>query len=337
MGTPENVGLRSSPSHDARVHCACVIQTCYKDAIATCPGSLVHRCDHMPAAATQASHLAAGFGVLGLRSAAVDRHAAYWASWLDSLPAIQAGSPQIAFHLRRALAAPRARGSIAAAAQAASHLAAQCCHIPAWDASEPPPSAQGNWSPAQKPPARLAAARRSGAFEMQFATLPAASRALLGRTPLAGARSPPRIQLCRRVPSALAAPPRLPLPLASRVCACRGLLDPLGDHRAACANSGALASRALPLERAVARVCREAGARVARNMRLADMNLPVLVASLSSSQHGPSGAKPKALSRGRETSALTTTCHGQCVKILCLPTRSYGNEAQGAKSYKNTK
>ena len=71
---------------------------------------------------------------------------------------------------------------------------------------------------------------------------------------------------------------RLPLPLALRVCACRGLLDPLGDHRAACANSGALASRALPLERAVARVCQEAGARVARNMRLADMNLPVPVA-----------------------------------------------------------
>ena len=43
-------------------------------------------------------------------------------------------------------------------------------------------------------------------------------------------------------------------------------------------NSGALASRALPLERAVARVCQEARERVARNMRLADMNLPVPVA-----------------------------------------------------------
>jgi len=47
----------------------------------------------------------------------------------------------------------------------------------------------------------------------------------------------------------------------------RGMLDPLGDHRAACATSGALASRARPLERAVARVCQEAGARVARNVR----------------------------------------------------------------------
>ena len=45
---------------------------------------------------------------------------------------------------------------------------------------------------------------------------------------------------------------RLPLPVAPRTCACRGRLDPLGDHTAACATSGVLASRALPLERAVA-------------------------------------------------------------------------------------
>ena len=48
---------------------------------------------------------------------------------------------------------------------------------------------------------------------------------------------------------------------------------PLGDHRTACATSGVLSTRALPLEHAVARVCREAGARVARHVRLADMNL----------------------------------------------------------------
>ena len=71
---------------------------------------------------------------------------------------------------------------------------------------------------------------------------------------------------------------RLPLPVAPRTCACRGRLDPLGDHRAACATSGVLASRALPLERAAARVCQEAGARVARNVRLAEMNIDVPVA-----------------------------------------------------------
>ena len=62
---------------------------------------------------------------------------------------------------------------------------------------------------------------------------------------------------------------RLPLPLAPRRCSCRGQLDSLGDHRAACATSGVLPTRALPLEHAAARVCRKAGATVARNIRLA--------------------------------------------------------------------
>ena len=53
---------------------------------------------------------------------------------------------------------------------------------------------------------------------------------------------------------------------------CRGQLDALGDHQTACATSGVLATRALPFEHAEARVCREAGAKVARNVRLADMN-----------------------------------------------------------------
>ena len=78
-----------------------------------------------------------------------------------------------------------------------------------------------------------------------------------------------RVLLLRRL--------RLPLPLAPRRCSCHGVLDPLGDHRTACATSGVLATRALPVEHAVARVCREAGARVARHVRLADMNLDVPV------------------------------------------------------------
>ena len=66
---------------------------------------------------------------------------------------------------------------------------------------------------------------------------------------------------------------RLPLPISDRACRCRRRLDPLCDHRAACARAGLLWSRGCPLERAAARVCREAGARVTVNSRLADMNL----------------------------------------------------------------
>eukprot|EP00434_Breviolum_minutum_P031171 symbB.v1.2.027568.t1/scaffold2838.1/size69213/9 len=74
-----------------------------------------------------------------------------------------------------------------------------------------------------------------------------------------------RILLLRRL--------RLPLPLFARTCRCRRTFDSLGDHRAACAPSGVLRSRGGPPERAAARVCREAGARVTTHTRLADLNV----------------------------------------------------------------
>ena len=55
--------------------------------------------------------------------------------------------------------------------------------------------------------------------------------------------------------------------------ACR-IWEPLGDHRSACAQSGLRRSRGGPLERAAARICREAGARVTTNTRVADLNIP---------------------------------------------------------------
>ena len=69
---------------------------------------------------------------------------------------------------------------------------------------------------------------------------------------------------------------RLPLPLTERVCRCRRNLDPLGDHRAACARAGVLRSRGVALEHAAARVCREAGARVTMHTRLANLNIPAV-------------------------------------------------------------
>ena len=74
-----------------------------------------------------------------------------------------------------------------------------------------------------------------------------------------------RILLLRRL--------RLPLPLSARYCTCRCTLDSFGDHRAACATSGALRSRPGPLERAAARECREAGAGVTTHVLVSDLNL----------------------------------------------------------------
>ena len=67
---------------------------------------------------------------------------------------------------------------------------------------------------------------------------------------------------------------RLPPPLTERTCRCRRVLEALGDRRSACPWSGVLRSRGCPLERAAARVCREAGARVTTNTLLSDLNLP---------------------------------------------------------------
>ena len=74
-----------------------------------------------------------------------------------------------------------------------------------------------------------------------------------------------RILLLRRL--------RLAMPPSALRCRCRRLLDPSGDHRAACANAGILAKRGFPVESAAARVCREAGARVRTNVMVRDLNL----------------------------------------------------------------
>ena len=133
-----------------------------------------------------------------------------------------------------------------------------------------------------------------------------------------------RVLLLRRL--------RLPLPLAPRRCSCRGQLDPSGDHRAACATSGVLPTRALPLELTVARVCREAGARVARNVRLADMNVDVPVADARRIEVVANGLPPLAQvptrpsmplscrpSRGLARPTLVLMSARLCCQCRCAP------------------
>eukprot|EP00973_Karenia_brevis_P021162 2909564-Karenia_brevis.AAC.1 len=74
-----------------------------------------------------------------------------------------------------------------------------------------------------------------------------------------------RVLLLRRL--------RTNIPLTERRCRCGRSLDSLGDHRAACSNAGVLKRRGAPLEKAAARICREAGARVQENVFARDLNL----------------------------------------------------------------
>ena len=69
---------------------------------------------------------------------------------------------------------------------------------------------------------------------------------------------------------------RLQLPLTSRVCrgrSCRLDTDAYGDHSTACPRTGLLRRRAGPMERAWARVGREAGGRVRTNVSINDLNI----------------------------------------------------------------
>ena len=69
---------------------------------------------------------------------------------------------------------------------------------------------------------------------------------------------------------------QLPWPLTEATYnGCHEPLDPLGRHRAACTRTGRIKKRSSPTERVLARVCREAGARVKFNAFLRDMNLGI--------------------------------------------------------------
>ena len=69
---------------------------------------------------------------------------------------------------------------------------------------------------------------------------------------------------------------RWPLPLAAAQCeGCGHNTDEFGDHRGACMRSGRVKIRAGPIEHTVARICREAGARVQTNVALTDLNVAV--------------------------------------------------------------
>ena len=235
----------------------------------------------IPPTSLAIAHLPLHMGGLGLSSASVLATPAYWASWADTLPVLAQQAPQLTRSFLLQLQQPSsATPSLHSAIQTAQRLEQHGWQPPTWNAiveGEPPPTHptshlegptfQKGWQRRATqachtafhnevdntldPPARAMLASQSGPYASRaFTTIPYGP----------DTSYPPhlfRVILLRRL--------RLPLPLTSRTCRCRRILDPLGDHRAACAQSGVLRSRGGPLERATARICREAGARVTTN------------------------------------------------------------------------
>ena len=254
-------------------------------AILTCMANLITGdATPLPPPAAAQARLPTRLGGLGLRSAAEQRHAAYSASWSDALPAIQ---------LRTGTSRSRALVGITAAAK---HTSAKGAHPrnraptshrlwPAangktsWQAfirntlplNQATPSADGSGMPAGW------RARGRDALYNPYPRIsgPAALLGrLLRRSSIYSAPPSPELELPNQhFRVALLRRLGMPLPIAPRRCGCGNDLDQYGDHRAACATTGALAARAPALETAVAKICREAGGRVARNVAVANMNI----------------------------------------------------------------
>ena len=234
-------------------------------------------------------------GGLLLRSAARCARAAHWASWVDVLPIREKRNPAIAEMVEHTLAkeAHSKHGSLSEISRAVSDLDQQGF---AW---------QPNWSELRKdkrPPENLSkepgewqhgwqcwcsfvadtsfrkSSMLSGQTAANQAHLLSHSRHNAG-VALAYAPTAPkyvipphlfRVLLLERM--------RLPLPITDSTCSgCHARLDPRGMHGAACTRSGRIRKLADPIERTLARVFREAGARVRFNVFLRDMNVGVPV------------------------------------------------------------
>ena len=242
----------------------------------------------LPPAASRVAQLALRHGGLGLRSAALHAPAAFWASWADAFSVLSVREAPFLQGLAQVLDSRNlsAGTPIRDLLEGTDVLVAAGFRAPVWadlpqhapvqpaDDAEPEVALCG-W---QRPASRvlddfaLAEHRRSvGPAELALLDSqsgPFAARILTVRPTvpkLAVDSALFRVLLLRRL--------RLPLPLAPARCRCQRPLDVLGDHVAACPRSGTLRQRGGPLERAAARVCREARAAVATHVLVRDLNL----------------------------------------------------------------
>ena len=243
--------------------------------------------------AQQVASLPARFGGLGVRSAVRTSPAAYFASWVDSLPALTDKDNDLAQRIVSCLEHdPSSVPCLAEAAEAKQLLVDDGAEkLPEWreamDRTEPPVVEDLDAGEFRKGWQSYTSSFRETSF-LETVVLPASScsrRAtrLSQCGPGAGAwlSALPTHWAVRikplRMQVALRRRRRWPLPLECQRCngkACRSKLDPYGDHWASCNKSGRLQRRSKPLERTWARVFREARARVVENCFLRDTALP---------------------------------------------------------------
>ena len=259
--------------------------TAHDAAVLACLAQLLdHQHGALPEHASHRAHLALDQGGLGLRSAHHHTAAAYWASWHDVAPIIQRKSPNLFTHITEQLTTPvdSATPSIQCLQHVQEFLRNLGLEAPAWAECAPPGPPTQAELPQQLRRWQQAASK---VIDQAYANFVEASADPAGQALLESQRGPHasrtftllptspeltfepahfRVLLLRRL--------RLPLPHTTARCRCHRPHDQLGDHRAACPHSGALRTRRMALEKAMARVCREAGAAVSTNVLARDLN-----------------------------------------------------------------
>ena len=244
-------------------------------------------------------------GGLGLRSAVRVAPAAHFAAWADALEVIMARCPSVGQHILRSLEAEQGPYADAAcmveARQARDVVVAEGFVGPSWAefaSGKRPPQVEdpdpGEWSRGWQ----FFASRVREKHFRQSVVLPSltpAQRALLlsqsgirashyfscskgnafGATDSSNEQF--QLNLRRRL--------RLPLLLDRQTCPARHTdregrlapvaLDAYGDHMASCMLTGRVKGRATPLEKTLARVCKEAGGRVLPSRPLSQMRIGV--------------------------------------------------------------
>ena len=229
-------------------------------------------------------------GGLGLRSAQRLAPAAYWASWADALPMLQQRLPNLTRQVVECLSVEGATGCLGDL-QAASRTLDRSGFVnrPSWEALQrgirpqrPTVVEPGEWQHGWqyyssssseyhfRETVVLAQSCAADQAHLRSHSGPCASLVVCGSPTSPEFTVKPHLYrtiILERL--------RLPLSITDARCECSAVLDARGQHRAACPRSGRLRSRAVPTERTLARVCREAGATVRCNAKLRDMNVRV--------------------------------------------------------------
>ena len=241
--------------------------------------------------AKQVASLPMRMGGLGLRSATHCAAAAYWASWADALHMVDQRNPAVAERVEEALL-----GQDVPQEECLAHLREASATLERQGFAEKP-----SWASGKRPSTRDVEGEpgewhrgwqywSSSVSDSDFRKTTmlhgctAAHRAHLRSH--SGRNAGAALALCPTTPEYTIPPHlfrtlllerlRLPLQITEDRCeGCHTPLDALGQHHAACMRSGRVKKRAVPTERTVARIFREAGATVRMNAFLKDMNVNV--------------------------------------------------------------